>query len=162
MVKQYKQIDRQLREWAATTNTPEYIKGHGGHTEWNGMKSFSQDGQDTELWGRLGLSNLPAEKSTFIEMGAFNGVGFSNTFLLESQGWRGLCIEANPQLFKDLERNRPLCTNVNAVVSATPVSFVNCARRARNCLAHTPAAPRYAFPSMRMLCAGFRDLLDDS
>ena len=44
----------------------------------------------------------------FIEMGAFNGLLYSNTWLLERcLGWTGLLIEANPSNFEDLTRNRP-------------------------------------------------------
>ena len=60
------------------------------------------------------LSLLP-RGSIFVEMGANNGL-VSNTILLEARGWTGLCIEAGPSNFKNLERNRPHCTNVNLVV----------------------------------------------
>ncbi|GMI16189.1 hypothetical protein TrLO_g5354 [Triparma laevis f. longispina] len=53
---------------------------------------------------------------TFVEMGANDGVN-SNSNWLESIGWTGLCIEAGPSNYKLLEKNRPKCTNINAVVS---------------------------------------------
>jgi hypothetical protein len=38
--------------------------------------------------------------------------------MLEDIGWRGVCIEGHPLLYKYVQRNRPLCLNVNAVVTA--------------------------------------------
>ena len=38
--------------------------------------------------------------------------------MLEDIGWRGVCIEGHPLLYKYAQRNRPLCLNVNAAVSA--------------------------------------------
>ena len=41
----------------------------------------------------------------------------SNSFFFDrTLHWRGLCIEADPQLFKQLQRNRPNCTNVQALI----------------------------------------------
>jgi FkbM family methyltransferase len=50
----------------------------------------------------------------FVDIGAYDGVKVSNTFILEKRlGWRGLCIEANPRAFAALERNRSsTCLNV--------------------------------------------------
>jgi FkbM family methyltransferase len=43
-----------------------------------------------------------------MEMGAVNGVMFSNTRFFEDQlGWTGVLVEANPLLFEDLRKNRP-------------------------------------------------------
>ncbi len=61
------------------------------------------------------LKMIPNGK-TFIEMGANDGLN-SNTHYLEQLGWRGLCIEAGPSNFNKLKKNRPGCTNIQAVVS---------------------------------------------
>lgn len=40
------------------------------------------------------------QHGTYLEMGAFNGIKFSNTLHLhETLGWRGLLIEPNPSSF---------------------------------------------------------------
>jgi hypothetical protein len=44
---------------------------------------------------------------TFVELGAFNGVSFSNTLMFERElGWSGLLVEANPINFEDLTLTR--------------------------------------------------------
>ena len=43
----------------------------------------------------------------FVEVGAADGVGSSNCFMLEKKlGWKGICIEPNPEFFARLVRNR--------------------------------------------------------
>ena len=42
----------------------------------------------------------------FVEAGAHDGVNFSNTKALEDLGWKGLCVEAMPETFKELCKNR--------------------------------------------------------
>lgn len=61
------------------------------------------------------LKMLP-NGQTFVEMGANDGLN-SNTHYIEQLGWRGLCIEAGPSNFDKLKKNRPGCTNIQAVVS---------------------------------------------
>jgi FkbM family methyltransferase len=53
----------------------------------------------------------------FVDLGAFDGVFLSNTYLLEKRyGWKGICIEANIQTYEKLVRHRSgIC--VNALVS---------------------------------------------
>ena len=53
----------------------------------------------------------------FLEIGAADGQMLSNSLFFESQlGWRGVCVEGSPRTFLDLQKNRPLCYNVNALV----------------------------------------------
>jgi FkbM family methyltransferase len=43
----------------------------------------------------------------FIELGAVDGITNSNTYYFEKElGWKGLCIEANPNNKEDLNKNR--------------------------------------------------------
>lgn len=44
----------------------------------------------------------------FVEVGAYDGVVLSNTFFLESIGWRGLLVEPNPEKAARCRENRPL------------------------------------------------------
>lgn len=43
----------------------------------------------------------------FLEIGAHNGISFSNTYFFEKElGWTGLCLEPIPQIFEQLIKNR--------------------------------------------------------
>ena len=69
------------------------------------IKVYSQLEQDQHIYrfyrGKRG--------GRFVEVGANDGVLLSNTKMLEeSFGWRGVCIEPNPQLYPKLVANRPL------------------------------------------------------
>jgi hypothetical protein len=61
----------------------------------------------------------------FVELGANDGLLFSNTVELErSFGWRGLCIEGSLPKFEELQVHRPLCSNRYAVVTADDSTVV--------------------------------------
>jgi FkbM family methyltransferase len=52
----------------------------------------------------------------FLELGAYDGFGISNTYILEKQyGWNGICIEPDPVNFAKLVRERT-CICVQACV----------------------------------------------
>jgi FkbM family methyltransferase len=66
--------------------------------------SCSQIGQDIEV---LKVYNNKLN-GFFVEIGASNGVAYSNTFLLETNyNWKGICVEPLPYLFEELCKNRP-------------------------------------------------------
>ena len=75
------------------------------------------------LLGLVGLEHA----GSFVELGAFNGIDFSNTIALERcAGWRGLLIEANPINFAALAgSNRAGATYEHAGVCAEGVGFLN-------------------------------------
>lgn len=85
--------------------------------------SLSQMGQDFWVFGEVfdGKKN-----GYFLEVGSADGVTFSNTFLLEKRfGWRGICIEANPLLFKELRRARgATCLNLCIDAVEGEIDFV--------------------------------------
>ncbi len=103
LVRRRYRIERRSDQWRASraASSPRY---------------FSQVGQDEFLdqqifGGRRG--------GVFVDIGAFDGVEFSNTWYLERDlGWNGLCIEANPTVFARLTRNRK-CKCLNVCVSDT-------------------------------------------
>ena len=67
--------------------------------------SKSQDGEDRYLVDTYfkGLCG-----GTYLELGALDGVRFSNSHLFEfGSGWSGVLIEPNPKSFKALQTNRP-------------------------------------------------------
>ena len=57
---------------------------------------------------------------TYLEMGALNGVTFSNTLYFERhQGWKGLLIEPNRAEFQQLRDNRDSSICVNAAICSS-------------------------------------------
>ena len=52
----------------------------------------------------------------FIDVGAYDGITFSNTLMLERErGWTGICIEPLPDIYAELKRNRR-CICVQACI----------------------------------------------
>ncbi len=78
---------------------------------------FSQCGQDK--W--LIESCLPGLRGgVFVDIGAHDGVSFSNTCYLERQmGWTGVAVEPMPEIFARLNENRS-CIKVNGCIAAQP------------------------------------------
>lgn len=67
----------------------------------------SQAGQDKWIIEKL----FPGrEKGTFVDIGANDGITFSNTYLLEKMGWNGLAVEPIPSVYEELARNRQCIT----------------------------------------------------
>jgi FkbM family methyltransferase len=46
-------------------------------------------------------------QGVFVEIGAYDGIQFSNTYALEQLGWTGLLVEAHPDNVEACRRNRP-------------------------------------------------------
>jgi len=85
----------------------------------------SEAGQDLWVFGEVFNEK---RNGYFLDVGAADGVGLSNTYLLERRyGWKGICIEANPDIFQQLRRNRRVVC-VNACLDSTE-DFVNFAKR---------------------------------
>ncbi len=67
-------------------------------------KYYSQCGQDK--WVIEQIFDYE-ENGFFLDLGAGNGIYVSNTYALEKHyGWKGICIEANDELFNELKKNR--------------------------------------------------------
>ncbi len=84
--------------------------------------SYSQIGQD------LAVVNFYRGKQNgfFVEIGASDGVKFSNTFLLEKKyDWKGICVEPIPKNYQLLCKNRPnsICCDKAVYSSNTNVLF---------------------------------------
>ncbi len=85
--------------------------------------SFSQHKQDLILHDCFFRD---IREGTFVELGAMDGIKFSNTYYYEKNlGWSGLCVEPNPFEFKKLCKNRT-CIVENCLVSddTAAVSFL--------------------------------------
>ena len=77
-------------------------------------KYYSQSKEDSTAEGRF-FHNLHG--GVFLEMGALDGVIYSNTkFFEDSRGWQGLLIEPKEEAFRALASNRPSSLALNAAV----------------------------------------------
>lgn len=73
---------------------------------------YSQINQD-----RLALNHFNFKKEGFfIDIGAHDGVKLSNTKTMEELGWKGICVEPNPNVYNDLARNRK-CDSYNLAIN---------------------------------------------
>jgi FkbM family methyltransferase len=52
----------------------------------------------------------------YIDIGANDGVSFSNTYVFEQMGWQGICVEPLPDVFTQLKINRN-CDCYNVAIS---------------------------------------------
>ena len=78
--------------------------------------SKSQQGEDAFLWEYFG----DICGGSYIELGALNGVTFSNSHIFSKVlGWSGVLIEASPINAAKLIENRPNDTCINAAVCQT-------------------------------------------
>ncbi|MDO9547943.1 MAG: FkbM family methyltransferase [Candidatus Marinimicrobia bacterium] len=74
---------------------------------------YSQCGQDKWIIERL----FPDKKNgTFVDVGAYDGITFSNTYFLEQKGWTGLAVEPTPSVYERLVKNRQ-CITINGCVA---------------------------------------------
>jgi len=76
---------------------------HDGH---------GQYGQDQVAYELLGKP----KSGTFLDIGANDGVNFSNSLLFEEKEWVGICVEPHPVIFKSLQKDRT-CHLENACIS---------------------------------------------
>lgn len=53
----------------------------------------------------------------YIDIGAYDGIKLSNTYIFEKLGWNGFCVEANPKTFESLKKNRR-CDAYNYALSS--------------------------------------------
>ena len=73
---------------------------------------YSQHGQDLVVMELL--DNISS--GVFIDIGANDGLTFSNSLLFEEKGWQGICVEPHPLIFKKLLEQRA-CQCVNACIA---------------------------------------------
>jgi FkbM family methyltransferase len=79
----------------------------------NNLEYYSQLGQDRFIDEYYNQK----ENGVFLDIGAHDGKTLSNTYFLEkTRNWRGICVEAQPVLFEDLNKNRS-STNLNCAIS---------------------------------------------
>jgi FkbM family methyltransferase len=66
------------------------------------------------------------ERGTFFDIGANDGVTYSNTLMFEqSRHWNGICVEADPLVFPALQKNRKcICVNAGVAPAAGTMPFL--------------------------------------
>lgn len=87
---------------------------------------FSQHGQDKFLNENIFKSK---KNGIFIEIGAHDGISFSNTYFFEKHlSWTGICVEPILDHFMKLKHNRPKsqCENLCIDVSSGKKKFLRC------------------------------------
>ena len=82
--------------------------------------SYAQNGEDVRIWHAFGPRE-PQENCalTYVEVGANEPRRLSLTAALFDLGWRGLLVEADPELASELKRERPGDVVVEAAAAAT-------------------------------------------
>src|ERR1019366_8614889 len=79
------------------------------------LYSYSQIGQDAAVAKFFQFRR----EGYFIEVGAYDGVFLSNTYMLEKQlGWKGICVEPLPAASTLLRKNRS-CACIQAAAYST-------------------------------------------
>jgi FkbM family methyltransferase len=83
------------------------------------MKYYSQFKQDQFIYENFfqGKSN-----GYFVDIGAHDGITFSNSKFFEELGWGGICIEPNPKVFELLLNNRKCNCVKKAITNTTGIS----------------------------------------
>jgi FkbM family methyltransferase len=77
------------------------------------MEYYSQFGQDKHIINTIYKNK---RKGYFVDIGAYDGIAMSNTYLLEKEyEWKGICVEANPRYFNKLKDCRTSININNAI-----------------------------------------------
>jgi FkbM family methyltransferase len=95
------------------------------------MKYHSQLGQDSiarQFFDKKGITN-----GFFLDVGALDGKNFSNTYIFETLGWHGICIEGHPDYFDFLLKNRPNSKCYSCAVGGLDEGSVNFIADAAGC-----------------------------
>lgn len=95
----------------------------GRRANWQQV-SYSQCGEDLIL--QYLLMQLGIERPSYLDIGAHHSRHLSNTYLFYQAGGKGVCVEPNPELHREIQRNRPrdVCLNVGiGTASAGSMNF---------------------------------------
>lgn len=86
---------------------------------------YSQNDEEKIILDELRRLNVTTGR--FLEIGAWDGKGFSNTYQLAEDGWKGVCVEPSPFVFPSLIKNHashPEVVLVNAAVAPSQGKLV--------------------------------------
>jgi hypothetical protein len=79
--------------------------------------SFSQNGEDDFIRSHFWNDILAGHKGTYLDIGCYHETLYSNTKLLNLIGWRGLAVDANPDLEQPWLEARSKDHFLNRVIS---------------------------------------------
>ncbi|MEJ1964425.1 MAG: FkbM family methyltransferase [Gammaproteobacteria bacterium] len=82
--------------------------------------SYSQYGEDLFLTHLLGYER---NHGVYVDVGCFHPISWSNTYIFYQRGWRGYCIDANPDWSAEWSRSRPTDKFINAAIAPQPASM---------------------------------------
>ncbi len=78
------------------------------------VEYFGQNGEDCLLDTFFGFKR----SGFFVDVGAFDGIHLSNTYVFEKRGWSGICVEAARPYYEMCAANRPRSRCVHAACGA--------------------------------------------
>jgi FkbM family methyltransferase len=95
------------------------------HYEWARRTSWSQFGEDavvqaflrSEAYRKNGDPNLIQRDGFYVDVGAFHPFFLSNTYWLYEQGWRGVNVDATPDVMHAFDEEKPEDVNLNLAIS---------------------------------------------
>ncbi len=79
--------------------------------------SFSQSGEDNIIKYIFSTLGIDIKKCTYLDLGANHAVHLSNTYSFYTQGAKGVLLEANPELARELSEQRPDDIVINKCLS---------------------------------------------
>jgi len=78
--------------------------------------SYSQYGEDLFLTGILGYERT---EGTYVDVGCFHPIFYSNSYIFYQRGWRGLAIDPNPRFKSAWDHYRPKDVFLNFAIAKT-------------------------------------------
>lgn len=79
--------------------------------------SFSQNGEDDYIRSHFWSDILGGHQGTYLDIGCFSETLYSNTKLLSLIGWRGVAVDANPDLERPWLQARPFDHFLNRCIA---------------------------------------------
>jgi len=95
--------------------------------------SYAQFGEDLFLTSLLGYEKTDG---TYVDVGCYHPIDYSNTYIFYQRGWRGLAIDPNPNWKSEWQKFRPRDTFINAAIAPSAGSMTYLMNR------HYPACNR--------------------
>lgn len=106
-------LRREINRYRYTLLTAKAEKLCFSHNELKQEGYYSQAGQDKWIAEHLYFGK---KEGVFVDIGAHDGIAFSNTYFFEKMGWNGFAIEPNPEVYARLANNRR-CTVINGCIA---------------------------------------------
>ena len=96
--------------------------------------SFSKAGDDIQLYKLINNVN----PGVYVDVGCWHPVKASNTYFFYHRGWKGICIDPNPELTLMYKQLRPKDIFVNAGISnsKTPLDYYMLKESSMNTFSH--------------------------